>query len=95
MKAYVCIGFFAFFCCFSIVAQDQKLSDSLEIIYNSGNYDKADELKLLSNLAKSETNTDKILTYSLLLINKAKEADSTAFEFDGYLRQGDGVSKMS
>lgn len=94
-KAYISIGFVAFFCCFSLSAQDQKLSDSLEIVYNSGNYEQEEELKLLLDLASLETNSDKILTYSLLLINKAKEADSTAYIFEGYLRQGEAYRLKS
>ena len=93
-KAYLCIGFFTCLC-FSLIAQDQKLSDSLEIIYNTGNYEKEGELKLLQDLAKLETNADKILSYSLLLIAKAKVADSTAYEFEGYLRQGDAYRLKS
>ena len=90
-KAYVRIGFFAcFYCfCFSLFAQDQKLSDSLEIIYSSGDYNKEDELELLQELANSETNADKILAYGHILITKAKEAGSSDKEFMGYLRQGD------
>lgn len=96
-KAYVRIGFFAcFYClCSSLFAQDQKLSDSLEIIYSSGDYNKEDELELLQELAKSETNADKILTYGLMLITKAKEAGSSDNEFLGYLRQGDAYRLKS
>jgi adenylate cyclase len=93
-KAYVCIGFFTCFC-FTLIAQDQKLNDSLAIIYTSGEYAKKDELKLLKELAKSETNADKILTYSLLLIAKSKGTDSTAYEFEGYLQQGNAYRLKS
>lgn len=96
-KAYIQIGFFACFYCFcsSLFAQDQKLSDSLEIVYSSGDYNKENELKLLQELAESETNADKILTYALLLITKAKEAGSSDNEFLGYLRQGDAYRLKS
>ncbi len=94
-KAYVCIGFFTCFCCFLSIAQNQKLSDSLAIIYTAGDYEKSKELKLLQELARSETNADKILTYGLMLITKAREADSITYEYEGYLRQGDAYRLKS
>jgi len=93
-KAYACIGFLL--CLgFGLNAQNQKLNDSLEIVYNKGQYEKKDELGLLKELARSEANADKILTYSLLLITKAKEQDSTDYEFEGYLQQGNGYRLKS
>ena len=77
------------------MAQDQKLSDSLATIYDSGEYAKEEELKLLKELAKSETNADQILTYSLLLITKSKDTDSTDYEFEGYLQQGNAYRLKS
>ena len=93
-KAYLSIGFF--YClCFVLTAQNQKLSDSLEIVYSSGNYDEADELKILSALAGNETKADKLLEYSELLIDKAKSRDSIAYEFTGYLEQGNAYRLKS
>lgn len=69
-------------------AQNQELNDSLEIVYKSGKYDKDQELEILLQLAESETNTDKLLTYGMQLTIKAKEADSAKYEFKGYLQQG-------
>ncbi len=88
------MGFFSLMGLVSF-AQDQLLSDSLRQIYDEGNYDKTGELKLLQDIAQYETNADKILTYSLLLLSKAKEAGSAAYEFEGYLRQGDAYRLKS
>ena len=93
-KAYLIIGFF---CLLSIAsfAQDQKLSDSLIKIYKSGDYEEKDELKILQEIAQSETDTEKLLTYSLQLIVAAKTADSAKYEFSGYLQKGNAYRLKS
>ena len=84
-----------FFCLsyFVATAQDQKLSDSLAIVYNNKEYKKSDELKILKLLAASETDTDKKLSYSSLLIEKAKKIDSVSYVFTGLLQQGNAFRK--
>lgn len=94
LSSILCIGLLFSFCASSF-GQDQNISDSLEVIYESGDYEKEEELKLLRSLAQYETNADKVLTYSLLLISKANEADSVAYEYEGYLRQGDAYRLKS
>lgn len=86
-KVYLLIGFF---CLLSIAsfAQDQKLSDSLIKIYKTGDYEQENELEILQTIAESETDTEKLLTYSLQLIVAAKTADSAIYEFSGYLQKG-------
>ena len=89
IRAYFLIGFF---CCIGLtmIAQNQKVSDSLENIYKSGDYDKAGELEILKLLAESETDAEKIISYSLQLIVAAKSIDSSRYEFLGYIQKGNG-----
>ncbi|MBT8252946.1 MAG: tetratricopeptide repeat protein [Bacteroidia bacterium] len=77
-----------FFSCLLSFAQDKELSDSLEIIFKGGNYEKSEELKILRDLADSETDADKKITYSLQLIVAAKSVDSFSYEYSGYLQKG-------
>ena len=88
LKAYLLIGFFSFHAVL-IFSQDQRLSDSLETIYNSGKYDQSQKLKILNDLVESETDAEKILSYSLILITEATNADSAGYIFEGHLRLGD------
>ncbi len=92
-KSYLTIFCFCF--CYSLFAQDQKLSDSLEIVYKNKDYDKKAELKILESLSQLETNTEKKLTYSQQLIVKAKSTDSIAYEFSGYLQKGNALRLKS
>ena len=73
-----------------LTAQDQQLSDSLEIVYETGAFAPEEELGLLQALVRSESTAEKILKYSELLIVKAREQDSTEYLFEGYLQQGNG-----
>jgi len=93
-KAYITIGFFCLFP-YSANAQDQKVSDSLQSIYESGEYEESEELSLLQQIAESETNPEKMFKYSLLLIIKANDLDSAEYEFSGYLQQGNSFKDRS
>lgn len=81
--------------CFSLFSQDQKLSDSLEIVYKSGDFNKTNELDILQSLAQFETNTEKKLAYSQQLIVQAKSIDSISYEFSGYLQKGNAYRLKS
>jgi len=93
-KAYLLTGFFCFICLISI-AQNQKISDSLKIIYNQKNYNIQEQLKILKTIAESETNIDEKLNFSLLLIKTAKEFDSAYYIFSGYLQKGNAFRLKS
>ncbi|MDT0558836.1 adenylate/guanylate cyclase domain-containing protein [Ichthyenterobacterium sp. W332] len=86
-KKAILLGFF-WFSILSLTAQNQIKSDSLELIYNEGNFDDSEELNLLKQLADNETNADKKLNFSSELIIAAKSKDSGSYEYSGYLQKG-------
>jgi class 3 adenylate cyclase len=89
VKAYVILGFFCF-TPFLSKGQDQNLADSLSSIYESGSFE-SDELQLLSEISINETNQDKKLEYSNILIDKAKSRNSDRFLYQGYLQKGNAL----
>lgn len=93
-KAYLTVGFF-FICCLLSNAQHLSLSDSLEFVYSTGNYEKQQELKILKELAVNHTNNDKKLLFSEQLIQKALRLDSSDYEFSGYLEKGNALRLKS
>lgn len=94
IKAYLCIGFFCMLAQFSY-SQDQILSDSLEVIFKNGDYSEDEELDILRQLAESETDVNKMISYSLQLIVAAKEKDSVSYEYSGYMQKGNGHKLLS
>ena len=76
IRACFTLGFF-FVMALHCIAQDQAKADSLEAIYNSGNFEEHDRLHLLNSLAVQEPNPDKALQYSELLLSEATKLDST------------------
>jgi len=93
-KAYLLTGFFGFICLISI-AQNQKISDSLKIIYNQKNYNIQNQLKILKTIAESETNINKKLDFSSILVKTATEFDSAYYIFSGYLQKGNAYRLKS
>ncbi len=89
MKAYFTIGFFCFV---GLLArsQDQKLADSLIRVYETGTYSE-DERDLLAQIAAEETNPEKQLEYSELLLARAAEDSSYTFLQQGYLQKGNAL----
>lgn len=88
-KAYLIIGFFCLFYQVSF-GQDQKISDSLEIVFKNGDFEDTTELEILRLLAENETDANKIISYSLQLIVTAKSQDAVSYEYLGYLQKGNG-----
>lgn len=94
LKTYLLMGFF----CFQFLifyGQNQKISDSLEIIYKSKAFNSQDELKILKALAEDETSPEKKLMLSLKLIEKASILDSVSYIFSGYLQKGNSFRLKS
>ncbi|WP_297765239.1 adenylate/guanylate cyclase domain-containing protein [uncultured Muriicola sp.] len=81
------MGFFCFFAS-GIYGQNQIIADSLETIYNSGNFEEKDRLQILFNLAKHHADIQKSLQYSNELLIRAKEADSTERIIGAYMEKG-------
>ncbi len=87
LKALLTLGFFLLVSNLAI-AQDQQLSDSLEVLYKSGDYEDAQKLEILKLLSEEETNADKQLNFSLQLLVEAKSQGAPTYEMYGYLQQG-------
>jgi class 3 adenylate cyclase len=86
---YILIGFFCFTVYFTF-GQDQKLADSLIMEYNSASY-VDDELEILAKISVEETNQDRKIEFSELLIAKAAKGSSYSFLYKGYLQKGNAL----
>lgn len=84
-----------FIYCFKSFSQDQKFSDSLKIVLKKNDYKRSNKLKILSEIAENETNTDEIIIYSKELIESAKEMDSLQYMYAGYLQMGNAYRLKS
>ena len=71
-------------------AQNQKLTDSLIAIYNSGSYE-MDELDLLSDIASNATDAEISLQYAEAIIGKAARDSSFHHLYTGYLLKGNAL----
>lgn len=89
-KAYLLIGFFCLAYNISF-SQNISTSDSLESVYRMGGYDKKDQLKILTQLSKNQSDPQKTLLYSSELIQKAKLLDSSQYLFNAFLQKGSAL----
>ncbi|MEX0996061.1 MAG: adenylate/guanylate cyclase domain-containing protein [Flavobacteriaceae bacterium] len=70
-------------------AQDRKLADSLQVIYEEGNLVGVDKLELLRNLAfNTANNSEESLKYSNELIELSLESENNLYLFRGYSLRG-------
>ncbi len=84
---YILIGFFFFN--FFIYSQDQKVADSLSVIYVDGNLVGVDKLELLRNLAFHELNDLELcLKYAQELIDLSSNDRNYLYLHRGYLQKG-------
>ena len=86
-KAYLILGFFFMFCHVGL-GQNKVIADSLELVYESGNYKQADQLELLFSIASNHPNPEKSLKYSEELLHKAQELDSTRHILRALVQKG-------
>lgn len=86
-KTWIILGLFALFST-GVESQNQKIADSLILLYNFGAYENKDELKILKLLAESHTNPDMKLYYSEILLEKAEAKDSLHYLISGYISKG-------
>ncbi|MDX5586055.1 MAG: adenylate/guanylate cyclase domain-containing protein [Aureibaculum sp.] len=92
IKAYVLIGFFLISSSL-FYGQNKFLSDSLENIYEKGEFDENSRLKILYDLAEHHIDPEKKLRFSIELIETAQELDSMDKVFSGYLQKGTAYRK--
>ena len=86
-KAYLTLGLF-FLLYSSTYSQNQRIADSLEIIYLKGNLEDQERLKILEDLAISSSNPENKLKYSEEIIQIAQLVDSIDYLFRGLLQKG-------
>ena len=88
-KAYCfLIGFFCFNLS-SISAQNQRIADSLKIIYLEDKLGGDEKLELLKNLAFNESNDYKLaLKYAEELVALSALSDNREYLYNGYLQKG-------
>ncbi|MFT4830733.1 MAG: adenylate cyclase [Psychroserpens sp.] len=89
-KAYFLMGLLLMFCMVNY-GQNQKLADSLEQVYSSGDYKKEDLLSILRGLAHNNQNPDKSIQYSEILLQKAKQLDSVNSVISAYRIKGSAL----
>ncbi|WKK67548.1 adenylate/guanylate cyclase domain-containing protein [Lutimonas zeaxanthinifaciens] len=76
-----------------LFAQDQKKADSLILQYRSGAYSYS-ELKMLAEITDYDTNYDRVLQYSELIIQKAAEDSIFEYLYAGHLQKGNALTKL-
>ena len=83
------VSLFVFFLHVSIVAQEQKVADSLVKIYQKGNLSNYEKLELLRNLSFNEVNNLKLsLKYAEELITLSKLEKNYLYMHRGYFQKG-------
>ena len=73
--------------------QNESLADSLIQVYESGNYDAALQLKILSDIVNNLPDPDRILLYSDSLMMEAVRQDSTRYIFNSHLQTGNALQQ--
>ena len=73
--------------------QNESAADSLIQVYQSGNYDPALKLKILSGITVNLPDPDRILAYSDTLMTEAIRQDSTKYIFNSYLQTGNALQQ--
>lgn len=89
IRAWLALGFLLIICN-TVNGQNQKIVDSLELIYEEGNYEEGRRLEILYNLAKDHPDPEWMLFYSAELLDVARELNSSLYIFRGYLETGTG-----
>lgn len=88
-KAYYFLIGFIVLLSYQTYAQDQKVADSLKIVYLNDELTGTDKLELLRNLAFNEVNdTDLALQYAEELIVLAERDNNYLYIFRGYYQKG-------
>lgn len=93
-KAYYPIIGFLCLCCTNVTAQDQRIADSLAVIYERGELEGTAHMELLRNLSFNELNDpDLSLKYAEELITLAQSENNNLYLYRGYLRKADNHKK--
>lgn len=90
IKVHLLLGFFFIFC-FDIYCQNQRLADSLEIIYSNENFEEQNRLKILEAIAVNHLDPERKLNFSEQLIKRAQSLDSIEYLLSGLLQKGNAL----
>jgi class 3 adenylate cyclase len=74
----------------TISSQDQKVADSLIVVYDSGIYQDS-EMDILLNITVNEMNPDRRLVFSENLIEKSSKSSAYKYLHKGYLEKGNAL----
>ncbi|NNF20300.1 MAG: hypothetical protein HKN67_00020, partial [Saprospiraceae bacterium] len=72
----------------SLFGQNQRLADSLEIVYNSGNYEASEKLAILKNIVANKADVAEAISYANILLSEAQALDSVYYIISAYLEIG-------
>jgi len=89
-KSHFLLGYFFLFWT-GLFCQNQKLADSLEVIYTANNFKEQDRLNILQKLAIEHADPEKKLTFSIELIKTAQALDSLNYLYSGYVARGNAL----
>ncbi len=89
-KAWFSLGFF-FFCCASVLGQNQFLADSLDAIHRAGSFDEKDHLKILELLIDEHPDPKEVILYCDELIQRAEEAGEPRYVVEGFIGKGQAL----
>ncbi len=90
-KGKLCFLLISFLCLIvpAVYSQDQKVADSLAIIYNKGKLNDTARLELLRQLSFNEVKDLNLsLKYAEELINLSKKTGNSNFLHSGYFQKG-------
>lgn len=99
-REYVLIKFCLILCCLpfhgsGVLAQDQRVADSLGIIYKEGRLAGNEKLELLRNLSFNELHNPALsLRYAEKLIGLAHGEDNQLYLHRGYLQKGNTLLRL-
>ena len=91
-KACVLLGFFLI-SYMQLFCQNQKLADSLEQVYISGQYKEQEQLFILRQIISYSNDTKKVLYYSQELIQECQKLDSLQYLFTAWLQMGNAHTR--
>ena len=86
-RAWLILGFF-FVLSSTAYGQDKAIADSLELVYNAGDFEELDRLEVLDELVFNQPDPEKALKYSEELLQAAQELDSTRYIVRGFRHRG-------
>ena len=86
---FMCLFFLLFFR--NTYGQDQKIADSLILIFESGDYNPEDRMEILGNISENHPDPEKKMHYSQEFLELADSLGDVDNQFRGYLETGNAL----